>query len=96
MQASSVSRRSAVLGRRRSPAAAVVAVMALLATMLVTALTWSVPASAVTAPLVGAASGRCLDVKGNVDTQGTALQIWDCNGQANQAFEFRRRGNCGR
>ncbi|MBM9502996.1 lectin [Actinacidiphila acididurans] len=62
--------------------------MALLATMLATALTWSVPASASAAPLVGAASGRCLDVKGNTDTPGTALQIWDCNGQPNQAFEF--------
>ncbi|MYS21058.1 alpha-L-arabinofuranosidase [Streptomyces sp. SID4948] len=67
-------------------------VMTLLAAMLVTALTWSVPASAVAAPLVGQASGRCLDVKGDVDTAGTALQIWDCNGQANQAFDFTSAG----
>ncbi|WP_225851302.1 arabinofuranosidase catalytic domain-containing protein [Streptomyces sp. HPF1205] len=66
--------------------------MALLATLLATALTWSVPASAAAAPLVGSASGRCLDVKGNVDTAGTALEIWDCNGQANQAFEFTSAG----
>ncbi|WP_217698394.1 arabinofuranosidase catalytic domain-containing protein [Streptacidiphilus griseoplanus] len=66
--------------------------MALLATMLATALTWSEPASAVTAPLVSAASGRCLDVKGNVDTAGTPLEIWDCNGQSNQAFEFTSAG----
>ncbi|WP_327293083.1 lectin [Streptomyces sp. NBC_01198] len=66
--------------------------MALLATMLATALTWSVPASAAAAPLVGAASGRCLDVAGGVDTPGTALQIWDCNGQANQAFELSSAG----
>ncbi|NUS16595.1 MAG: lectin [Streptomyces sp.] len=66
--------------------------MALLATLLATALTWSVPASAAVAPLVSSASGRCLDVKGDVDTVGTALEIWDCNGQANQSFEFTSAG----
>jgi non-reducing end alpha-L-arabinofuranosidase len=64
--------------------------MALLAMLLATAPTWS--ASAPVAPLVSSASGRCLDVKGNVDTLGTALDIWDCNGQANQAFEFTASG----
>ncbi|GIH67740.1 alpha-L-arabinofuranosidase [Microbispora siamensis] len=44
------------------------------------------------APLVGASSGRCLDVAGNTDALGAALQIWDCNGQANQAFEFTSAG----
>ncbi|GIH52527.1 alpha-L-arabinofuranosidase [Microbispora rosea subsp. rosea] len=44
------------------------------------------------APLVSAASGRCLDVAGNTDALGTSLQIWDCNGQANQAFEFTSAG----
>jgi hypothetical protein len=67
-------------------------VLALLAAMLATALTWPVPASAVAAPLVSTASGRCLDVKGNSSTPGAALQIWDCNGQANQAFEFTSAG----
>nr|WP_255956094.1 arabinofuranosidase catalytic domain-containing protein [Streptomyces sp. ODS25] len=56
--------------------------------LLATALTWPAPASAETTPLVGSGSGRCLDVKGNTDTAGTALELWDCNGQANQAFEF--------
>jgi hypothetical protein len=50
-------------------------------------LTSASPASAATTQLVGAASGRCLDVAGNVDTLGTAMQIWDCNNQANQQFE---------
>ncbi|MFI0723566.1 arabinofuranosidase catalytic domain-containing protein [Streptomyces sp. NPDC021224] len=62
--------------------------MALLGTLLATALTWPPSASAVTAPLVGSGSGRCLDVTGNTDAPGTALELWDCNGQANQAFEF--------
>jgi len=44
--------------------------------------------AAAAAVLVGSGSGRCLDVAGNVSTAGTALDIWDCNGQANQAFEF--------
>ncbi|MBE3011878.1 ricin-type beta-trefoil lectin domain protein [Microbispora sp. NEAU-D428] len=77
--------------RRRPPTVAAVL------TAIVTALAWLVaspasPASAATAPLVSATSGRCLDVKGNVDTLGTILDIWDCNGQANQAFEFTSAG----
>ncbi len=74
--------------RRRSPVAVAACLVAAFATLLATALTWSMPASAAATPLVSAASGRCLDVKGNVDTLGTALDIWDCNGLANQAFEF--------
>jgi hypothetical protein len=51
------------------------------------------PASAATGtPLVSVASGRCLDVTGNVNTNGTDLDIWDCNGQANQQFEFTAAG----
>ncbi|WP_405394701.1 non-reducing end alpha-L-arabinofuranosidase family hydrolase [Microbispora hainanensis] len=81
-------------GRRRSPARTrLVAVLAtVLTTVLASVVTWSAPASAAAAPLVSAASGRCLDVSGNTDALGTALQIWDCNGQANQAFEFTSSG----
>ncbi|MEU0945518.1 arabinofuranosidase catalytic domain-containing protein [Streptomyces canus] len=69
--------------------------MALLAMMSATAQTWSAPASdpaSTPAPLVSSASGRCLDVKGNVDTPGTALDIRDCDNQPNQAFEFTSAG----
>ncbi|MFD5538779.1 arabinofuranosidase catalytic domain-containing protein [Streptomyces sp. NPDC127079] len=59
--------------------------MGLLAVLLANGPTWSAPTAP--APLVGSASGRCLDVKGDVDTPGTTLDIWDCNGQANQAFQ---------
>ncbi|MET8161518.1 lectin [Sphaerisporangium sp. NPDC005289] len=31
-------------------------------------------------------SGRCLDVSGASQTNGSAAQIWDCNGQANQQW----------
>jgi hypothetical protein len=85
-------RTTAARSRRRSLSTAVLSVMALLAMMLATALTWSTSASADTAPLVGTASGRCLDVKGGTDTAGNALQIWDCNGQTGQAFEFTSAG----
>jgi len=34
--------------------------------------------------LKSAASGRCADVNGASTTPGVQLQIWDCNGQANQ------------
>ncbi|MET8144567.1 lectin [Sphaerisporangium sp. NPDC005288] len=47
----------------------------------------------------GVASGRCLDVNGASQTNGVQLQIWDCNGGANQnwastsAGELRVYGN---
>jgi ricin-type beta-trefoil lectin protein len=75
--------------RMRSTAAAVLAL-----TVAGTAV-WAIttPASAATgAPLVSAGSLRCLDVVGNVSTAGTPLDIWDCNGQANQAYEFTSAG----
>jgi lysophospholipase L1-like esterase len=36
--------------------------------------------------LVGAASGRCLDVPGSSTTNGTQPVIWDCNGATNQKW----------
>jgi alpha-L-fucosidase len=38
--------------------------------------------------LKSAASGRCLDVNGQSTTPGVQLQIWDCNGGANQQFTY--------
>jgi hypothetical protein len=39
------------------------------------------------AAVLGAtASGRCLDVPGSTRTDGTQLDIWDCNGGANQQW----------
>lgn len=90
MQPPSAPHRSPAARASRLPAAAAVSVMALLAMLLATAPTWSAPTSA--AALVSSASGRCLDVEGNVDTPDTGLEIWDCNDQANQAFEFTAAG----
>ncbi|MEU4510425.1 PHB depolymerase family esterase [Nonomuraea wenchangensis] len=39
-----------------------------------------------TGPLRGVGSGRCLDVPGAATADGTQVQLWDCNGQANQRW----------
>jgi hypothetical protein len=38
--------------------------------------------------IVGAASGRCVDVPGFSTTAGTQLDIWDCNGGGNQTWDY--------
>ncbi len=38
------------------------------------------------APLHAVGAGKCLDVPNSSTTPGTQLQIWDCSGNANQAF----------
>ncbi|MFG1914838.1 PQQ-dependent sugar dehydrogenase [Micromonospora sp. NPDC048898] len=61
------------------------------ATLLTVAV--GVPASAAaTSTVVSAASGRCLDVVGNVRTAGAGINIYDCNGQANQAWTLTSAG----
>jgi hypothetical protein len=44
------------------------------------------PPPPTSAPLVGVGSGRCLDVPGQRQTNGTQLVIWDCNGGSNQRW----------
>ncbi|GAA4263304.1 extracellular catalytic domain type 1 short-chain-length polyhydroxyalkanoate depolymerase [Dactylosporangium darangshiense] len=44
------------------------------------------PPPAGTTALVGAASGRCLDVPGGSTANGTQPIIWDCHGGANQQW----------
>jgi hypothetical protein len=36
--------------------------------------------------IVGAQSGRCLDVSGQSTANGAAVELWDCNGGANQQW----------
>ena len=38
--------------------------------------------------IVGQQSGLCLDVTGASTTEGTPLEIWTCNGQANQQWSW--------
>jgi len=42
--------------------------------------------------VVSVASGRCLDVIGNVRTAGTGINIYDCIGQTNQAWTYTATG----
>jgi O-glycosyl hydrolase len=44
------------------------------------------PPPPVSGRLVGAGSGRCLDVPNQSQTNGTQVIIWDCNGGANQQW----------
>jgi hypothetical protein len=51
------------------------------------------PARAATSgPIVGVASGRCLDVTGNSSALGTPIIIWDCHGQSNQTWTLTAAG----
>jgi len=52
---------------------------------------WGIDATtgSVTLPvnrLVGSQSGRCLNIAGGAQANGTTAQIWDCNGAASQTF----------
>ncbi|WP_030457225.1 glycoside hydrolase family 27 protein [Herbidospora cretacea] len=42
--------------------------------------------TASTSPLRGVASNRCVDVTGASQNNGTAVVLWDCNGQSNQQW----------
>ncbi len=44
------------------------------------------PSTGTTSALRGVASGRCLDISGASQANGAIVQIWDCNGQANQRW----------
>jgi endo-1,4-beta-xylanase len=48
--------------------------------------TSSPPPSGSTSALRGVGSNRCLDVTGVSQTNGTQVEIWDCNGQSNQQW----------
>jgi hypothetical protein len=66
-----------------------------LATVLLAAGMTLVPAAAAAAAtvgtptaIVGSQSGRCLDVSGASNANGTPIALWDCNGQANQSWTY--------
>ena len=70
---------------RRHPSAVLAAAVAALISLA--ALLVASPAQAATSgALRGAGSGRCLDVPGAAQSDGTFLQIWDCNGAGNQQW----------
>ncbi|WP_344391093.1 non-reducing end alpha-L-arabinofuranosidase family hydrolase [Streptomyces vastus] len=70
---------------RRHPSAVLAAVVAALAAL--GALLVASPAQAATSgDLRSVASGRCLDVAGFSQTDGTNVHIWDCHGGTNQQW----------
>jgi poly(3-hydroxybutyrate) depolymerase len=44
------------------------------------------PPTSPTSALVNAAAGRCLDVPNSSQANGTQVELWDCNGGANQRW----------
>ncbi|MDQ7807557.1 PQQ-dependent sugar dehydrogenase [Amycolatopsis sp. A133] len=72
--------------RRLGLLTAVIAAAALVAPTATTA------AAATGSTVIGVASGRCLDVVGNSTAAKTRVNIYDCNGQANQAWTFTTAG----
>ncbi|MFF4716912.1 non-reducing end alpha-L-arabinofuranosidase family hydrolase [Streptomyces eurythermus] len=70
---------------RRHPSAALAAVLAALTALA--GLLVATPAQAASSgALRGVGSNRCLDVAGGVETDGTALQLYDCWGGTNQQW----------
>ncbi|MFJ4781715.1 ricin-type beta-trefoil lectin domain protein [Streptomyces sp. NPDC088794] len=41
--------------------------------------------------VIGAQSGRCLDIYNNTITNGTQSELWDCNGGQNQSWSYTSR-----
>ncbi|WP_328457693.1 PQQ-dependent sugar dehydrogenase [Amycolatopsis sp. NBC_00438] len=75
--------------RRRLRLGALTVVVAAAALVAPTATTAT---AATGSTVVGVASGRCLDVVGNSTAAKTRVNIYDCNGQANQAWTFTAAG----
>ncbi|MFG1645145.1 PQQ-dependent sugar dehydrogenase [Amycolatopsis sp. NPDC049252] len=75
--------------RRRLRFGVLTAVIAAAALVAPTATTAT---AATGSTVVGVASGRCLDVVGNSTAAKTRVNIYDCNGQANQAWTFTSAG----
>ncbi len=80
--------------RRRTPARVTTLVLSLVALLSAGSLVGASPASAAatSATITGVGSGRCLDVVGQNTTARTAVNIYDCNGQANQAWTYTAAG----
>jgi endo-1,4-beta-xylanase len=73
--------------RRRGLVAGVAAAAAAVVALAVTVV--ASPAHAdVTGTVRGVASGRCLDVPNASTTNGTQVQLWDCNSNSNQRWTY--------
>ncbi len=73
--------------RRRTPAVIQALVISLVAVSAMA--TWGVSVAAAAAQqVVGAGSGRCLDVPNSSTGNGVQVQLWDCSGAANQSWTY--------
>ena len=80
-----IARRNPARPRRRLLPVAMAAVTLL-------SLAVGVPAAAAApSTVVGVASGRCLDVVGNVRTAGAGINIYDCNGAGQPGVDLHLR-----
>ncbi|WP_329101340.1 PQQ-dependent sugar dehydrogenase [Micromonospora sp. NBC_01699] len=70
----------------------VLACLAVLGLVTALAVVPGSPASAAVTTVVGVGSGRCLDVVANNNANGAGVNIYDCNGQANQSWNFTAAG----
>ncbi|MET8577723.1 ricin-type beta-trefoil lectin domain protein, partial [Streptomyces sp. NPDC005012] len=52
----------------------------------------SPPPTSGSGQIKGVGSGRCLDVPSSSTTDGTQIQLWDCNGAANQQWSHTSTG----
>ncbi|MGJ5832273.1 non-reducing end alpha-L-arabinofuranosidase family hydrolase [Streptomyces ossamyceticus] len=71
---------------RRRPSAVLAAVIAALVSLAALLVASPAAQAATSGALRGTGSGRCLDVPGAAQTDGTNLQIWDCHGGTNQQW----------
>jgi glucose/arabinose dehydrogenase len=79
-------------GRRPRPRVLVAAGAAIATVAALTVAGMGPASAAIGSPVIGVGSGRCLDVVGNVDEPRTRLNIHDCNGQDNQAWQVTQAG----
>jgi glucose/arabinose dehydrogenase len=75
--------------RRVRLVAALIAVTTVASVLTISTLNASAAAGV---PVVSVASGRCLDVDGGSSAPGAGIHIYDCHGQANQAWTFTSAG----
>src|SRR5687767_1850668 len=59
---------------------------------VVAAMSGSSAQAAAGSPVIGEASGRCLDVRSGSTTPGTTVQIWDCTGAVSQSWQLTAAG----
>jgi ricin-type beta-trefoil lectin protein/glycosyl hydrolase family 95 len=85
-------RRGTTAGRRHRAKLGLLATVAVVAAAVALVFVGGTARADVTGQLRGVGSGRCLDVPGQSQSDGTLLQIWDCTGGANQQWTFTSSG----